>query len=1060
MPTGFGGVSGAAWAACTLQSAGVYLCSGPSSPETIVGPSLNVTADGTYTVDNATPLGAGLGLQISPGGTDLTFDQQAGSSIRGENGVVIQNNGMGITTVTTAGNIDTADHGGAEQEGLRVQSGANSSGIVIHQTGGTINGGLSGIFVNNSGTGDALVTVDSNVGGRNDNGVYVANLGSNSRNVVITQTAGTITGGTTGINAQNEGIGTTTVTTSGTVIANDVDSYGVFAFNTGAASTDLSVTQTGGSIIGQGLAGIAAWNNGTGSTMVSLAGDVTAAGANGYGVQAYNNSANTKNLTVEQSSGTIKAGFTGIHAMNLGTGTTTVSANGVVTSVSGAAIQTTASNGATIDIGANADIRSDSGVAIRDGAFASEPTDTVGGKAIVNTAGTVTGDAILGLGDDTFNLTGGAYAGNIYGDDRDDPESDDGLVNHEGNDIFNWTGGTLASGFYGQDGSDTALISASTYDGSQILDGGDDTSVADGMIDLLTFKGITATSNGSKIINWETVKLDGATLSIDDGAWKVGEPGESVTGVFLANGSTLNGMGGLALDSNLDIDGSSSFIAKGAGAGIYSISGQIVNAGLISSQDGNAGDIINTSGNYTGNGGTIALDTALGDDASPTDKVNVAGDTSGSSLVSVANAGGGGAPTNEGIEIITVGGQSSGQFELVGSYEINGKPAIVGGAYAYQLYQGNRTGSETGNWYLRSALTPVDPTPPEPEPPLYQAGVSAYETYPQALLGLNGLPTLQQRVGNRFWTGDGNGIIAQGADMVGTAYAAPEEAGATIEGRGVWGRIEGGHNQIAPHFSTSDTEYNENIFKVQAGIDGLLAERESGTLIGGITVHYAHGKTSTDSPHGDGEISTDGFGFGGTLTWYGENGFYLDGQGQVTWYSSDLKSRLTDGELTGGNDGFGYALSLEGGKRIAVNSAWSLTPQAQLVYSDVSFDDFTDVFGANVSLDRGSSLQGRLGVTLDRENSWQNDKGLLNRTHAYGITNLYYEFLEGTRVDVEDTSFASKNDRLWGGIGLGGSYNWDDDKYSLYGEGLANTSLDNFGDSYSIKGQIGFRMQW
>jgi len=41
---------------------------------------------------------------------------------------------------------------------------------------------------------------------------------------------------------------------------------------------------------------------------------------------------------------------------------------------------------------------------------------------------------------------------------------------------------------------------------------------------------------------------------------------------------------------------------------------------------------------------------------------------------------------------------------------------------------------------------------------------------------------------------------------------------------------------------------------------------------------------------------------------------------------------------------------------------------------------------------------------------------------------------------------------------MGGSYNWNDDKYSIYGKGLVNTSLSNFADSYTIKGNIGFRV--
>lgn len=342
---------------------------------------------------------------------------------------------------------------------------------------------------------------------------------------------------------------------------------------------------------------------------------------------------------------------------------------------------------------------------------------------------------------------------------------------------------------------------------------------------------------------------------------------------------------------------------------------------------------------------------------------------------------------------------------------------------------------------------------------MYQSGAPSYEAYPQALLGLNGVSTLQQRVGNRFWAGGGNRVISQGADAI-TPFAPPEEAGVHVEGNGVWGRIEGAHNNIESRFSTTGTDYNQNVFKMQAGLDGLLTENENGTLIGGVFVQYVHGKTKTKSRFGDGEISTDGYGLGGTLTWYGNEGFYVDAQAHATWYDSDLSSTLANRGLTDGNDGFGYALSIESGKRFAINPEWSVTPQGQLVYSSVDFDDFTDSFGAPVSLDKGDSLQGRLGLTLDHETSWQNGNGMTNRSHVYGIANMYYEFLEGTKVDLAGVSLASEKDRLWGGVGLGGSYNWDDDKYSIYGEGIVNTSLNNFGDSYTLKGNVGFRVKW
>jgi fibronectin-binding autotransporter adhesin len=99
-------------------------------------------------------------------------------------------------------------------------------------------------------------------------------------------------------------------------------------------------------------------------------------------------------------------------------------------------------------------------------------------------------------------------------------------------------------------------------------------------------------------------------------------------------------------------------------------------------------------------------------------------------------------------------------------------------------------------------------------------------------------------------------------------------------------------------------------------------------------------------------------------------------------------------------------------------------------------------------------------MSLDQNKSWRGENGLVSRSHVYGIANLYYEFLDGTSVDVSGATLASRSDRLWGGVGLGGSYDWNDDKYSIYGEGLINTSLENVADSYDLKGTAGFRVKW
>ncbi|MCA1406498.1 autotransporter outer membrane beta-barrel domain-containing protein [Ensifer sp. IC3342] len=212
--------------------------------------------------------------------------------------------------------------------------------------------------------------------------------------------------------------------------------------------------------------------------------------------------------------------------------------------------------------------------------------------------------------------------------------------------------------------------------------------------------------------------------------------------------------------------------------------------------------------------------------------------------------------------------------------------------------------------------------------------------------------------------------------------------------------------------------------------------------------------------YGLGAIEANGYGFGGTLTWYGNGGLYVDGQAQATWYDSDLTSATLGRTLADGNDGFGYGLSIEAGQKITLRSNWSITPQAQLVYSSVRFSDFTDPFGARVSLDDGEFLIGRIGLSADYESEWRSATGGINRVHVYGIANLYYDFLGRMTTEVAGTRFTSGNEDLWGGIGVGGSLNWADDKYSVYGEATAKTSINDFGDSGTVSGTVGFRVRW
>lgn len=96
------------------------------------------------------------------------------------------------------------------------------------------------------------------------------------------------------------------------------------------------------------------------------------------------------------------------------------------------------------------------------------------------------------------------------------------------------------------------------------------------------------------------------------------------------------------------------------------IGGNLENGGTVqmNSEGGKPGNVLTVNGNYTGNNGLMTFNATLGGDNSPTDKMNVKGDTQGNTRVRVDNIGGVGAQTVNGIELIEVGGNSAGNFAL------------------------------------------------------------------------------------------------------------------------------------------------------------------------------------------------------------------------------------------------------------------------------------------------------------------------------------------------------------------------------------------------------------
>ena len=566
--------------------------------------------------------------------------------------------------------------------------------------------------------------------------------------------------------------------------------------------------------------------------------------------------------------------------------------------------------------------------------------------------------------------------------------------------------GTLALEGTGSLSSSSRVIANGTFDISGVTAAG---------TDVQRLAGSGAVNLGNKTLTLTSANDLFSGIISGTGGLTVSGGTQTLSGANNYTGATTISGGTLAAGAvNAFSAGSTHTVLNG---GLLALNGfdqtiaSLNNAGRVS-LGSTPGTRLTVVGDYTSNGGVLDIATKLGVDNSPTDLLVITGNSTlgtGTTLVNVINVGGaGGATTGDGIRAIQVDGTSDAStFALAGP--------VIAGAYRYGLFHNGLTDPADGAWYLRS--TGLAPTVP------------VYENYPQVLLGMVELPTLQQRVGTRYW-----------ATLDGTA-----PTGGTTPSA-IWARIEGGHGRIKAASSRSDAHFDNDTSLMQIGLDGQIAANASGIWVGGLTAQYGRASADIYSIHGDGSNITTSYSVGATLTWYGENGLYVDGQAELATLRSNL-SAADIGSIGDRIHGSGYALSLEAGRKAALGGGWSLTPQAQLAYASVDFDRFTDRFGADVTLRKGDSLKGRLGIAANYEPGAGTD--------VYGIGNLTYEFLEGSAVAVSGVDLAIKPQRLGAELGLGGTYGWAEGKYALHGEMLAATS---FQGSRSLKGTVGFTM--
>lgn len=465
---------------------------------------------------------------------------------------------------------------------------------------------------------------------------------------------------------------------------------------------------------------------------------------------------------------------------------------------------------------------------------------------------------------------------------------------------------------------------------------------------------------GNLIINHElaytgdTTVENGVLIVGDDSVTRAADATLSGSGnIHVLNGGTLSGQGTVA--GHVNNQGTLASLNALSGYENAEVSnftvGSLTNTGVIRLAGGKTGNTLTVNGDYTG-GGTLIINTVLGDDTSATDKLIVTGNTSGDTGVVVNNVRGQGAQTADGIEIVHVGGQSDGNFRL--------ENRAVAGAWEYFLHKGNAGGTD-GNWYLRSELPPEPGTKPETKPETKPTPDKPVQTVyrPEAGSYISNIAAANTLFNTRMHDREGETYYTD-------VFTGEKKA------TSMWMRHVGGHNRWKDSSSQLNTQSNRYV--VQLG--GSIAQWTDGQerLQLGIMAGYGNEKSSTTSSvsgyKSKGSIS--GYSTGLYGTWQqndgNDTGAYVDTWIQYGWFNNTVNGEKLAAESWKSR---GFTGSVEAGYTFKAGEFtgsqgshydWYIQPQSQLTWMNVRAGEHKEKNGTKVQLNGDGNIQSRLGV--------------------------------------------------------------------------------------------------
>ena len=962
-------------------------------------------------------------------GTNLTIDTSAGFGgefrNEGDNTIATLNDDAGATTTLNGGT-------------LTITGGGTVAGVVAGSGNLTVNGGTLALS-NAANTADGTLTVST--------GTLV--LGSwggsvNNNSVVDLQStaavSGTFTNSGTITNSTNGAFGLTGLVE---FVSNGTINAGSGSLNVSAANVTFqngytssgTVTFTGsGTLTEERTAGNApAYSGDYGSTNLAT---------NAAGVFATSGSVTTTGNFTQNSSAavTIAAGDTltaGTITVNAGSGGISVGAGstlaGTGNTLNNAALIAVAAGGSVTDAGAVNNLAAGT-ITFADGGTLAADTDVAGGEGIsnagtlnVNGTSTVTAStggagifsntgtttvaagatlSVAGIGTTGFtNASGGLLTlnGALTGNLSALAGSTTNVASTGSVSGTSANAGTMSSG--------GTLTGAVTNTGALTLSGGSLGATlgnaGTGTVNVTGSTSVTGTvSNTSASATAVTIAagMNLTTPLLDNDAGTVALNGALVGALDNASGATVNvastgSVSGTTTNAGTltsagatfsGMTNNSAFNAFGATL----LGGSFSNTGVTSMENGTTGDTLTVNGNLSG-GGQINLDVDYTN--ATADSLIVNGSTSGTNSLQLTSVTGDDPTFGDDISLISVTGTTTdNDFELLGG-------PIDAGVFSFDLA---RTG---GDWSLRGYVN---------------ARGEAYETAPVALTALLDMPSLEQRRG-----------------QVGNLAAS--EQGRQLAG-GAWGRVFASRDNFSMDSSISGADVDGEVFGVQLGYDQVISGGLNGEWILGLTGQFGSVNNSTSVS----SVESKNVALGVTATWFGSNGWYADGQMQVSWLDSSFSA--SGASLADGENSNGLGFSAEVGKRLMLSETSAIVPQAQIEWSQVGGLSFVDDLGGSVSFGEIQSTRGRLGVAFEHFNDARSTK-------VYAIGSILHDFSADNMVMVDASSLEVGDLGTWADFGLGISKNWGENR-KFYAE-MSSRKLLSGGDGSGFGVSAGFEIR-